>query len=105
MIADSNFSEINDPRRKKFECEKCDRLYISWEGLKYHMQSHLGKKIYICIKMPLFRDVFNIAILHILLSASDDPLKLKFNCDVCGKIYRSSLGLSSHKKSYHGEKN
>lgn len=34
---------MGDPRRKKFECEECDRVYFSWEGLSQHKQSHLGK--------------------------------------------------------------
>lgn len=37
---------MDDPRKIKFECEKCDRVYGTWQGLNQHKQSHLGKSRY-----------------------------------------------------------
>ncbi|GMR37811.1 hypothetical protein PMAYCL1PPCAC_08006, partial [Pristionchus mayeri] len=63
---------MDDPRKKKFKCNLCDKIFTWKRSLNLHMKSHL----------------------------ENEDERLPHECDECRKRFTSSSNLISHKKTH-----
>lgn len=122
------FRKSKYSKSSPFKCEKCDRTFLSRNSFNLHMDRHNNVKRYACaycderffcwlkrrthvykehlkksyIECSQCGKNFNkIADLNYHMSA--DHLKISYQCEVCGKVYRSQSNLSNHYR-IHSEK-
>ena len=103
---EENFSENEenneDGKRKRFVCNKCQRIFNSCNALKYHHRTHSGLRPHQCEICD--KSFFAIGALkaHTRTHTGDKP----FECKHCDKKFRQWGDLKYHTISIHStEKN
>ncbi|KAF8822857.1 hypothetical protein IE077_002345 [Cardiosporidium cionae] len=86
---------------KRYYCpyRECNGRYVSFSGLKRHMQCHDHPKLYVCSSCP---DSF-VKFLD-LVSHRKRCHPLVHECSACSKVFTRSSQLLSHVKRQHGVK-
>ncbi|PIN13351.1 hypothetical protein CDL12_14017 [Handroanthus impetiginosus] len=81
-------------KEKVYQCEKCEKVFKSSQGLRSHKTSHYKKKM----KNSLFDQIQ----IH-----KNELKKMKIvegkvnECPFCGKIFGSAQALGGHKRSHY----
>ncbi|XP_074084433.1 PR domain zinc finger protein 5 isoform X4 [Macrotis lagotis] len=84
-----------------FECQECNKKFITPNQLKRHMITHSGERTFKCDQCDATfkrKDTLNV---HI--QVVHDGHK-KYKCDLCDKAFVTPSVLKSHKKTHTGEK-
>uniref|UniRef100_A0A1I8PBT1 C2H2-type domain-containing protein n=1 Tax=Stomoxys calcitrans TaxID=35570 RepID=A0A1I8PBT1_STOCA len=89
-------------KRKRYLCNKCQRVFNSCNALKYHMRTHSGLRPHQCDICD--KSFFAIGALkaHTRTHTGDKP----FECEICNRKFRQWGDLKYHTVSIHSsEKN
>ncbi|XP_063371411.1 oocyte zinc finger protein XlCOF6-like isoform X2 [Cydia amplana] len=92
----------DDENRKIYQCELCQKIYYSGNGLKSHMMIHAGEKPHTCdVCQKKFRHKGHLKV-HIQIHSQNR--QYPFNCDVCDKKFTLKSALVRHIRTHTGEK-
>merc|ERR1712059_131840 len=85
-----------------FMCHKCNKIYSTKNGLKYHSLSHTEQIPYLCQMCPKsFRSSSSV---HRHMNAVHLKL-IVYMCNVCNKAFHQKSNLDKHMVSHKGIKN
>ncbi|XP_063853158.1 zinc finger protein 416-like [Scylla paramamosain] len=89
----------------KFECQQCDKTFVSRRGLNYHTLTHSGVRNYECgdgvrnyecdecgKRFPTISRLNKHTFRHTGLR--------EFKCDVCGKCFKTKADIAKHMRTH-----
>ncbi|XP_063853175.1 zinc finger protein 252-like [Scylla paramamosain] len=83
----------------KFECQQCDKTFVSRRGLKYHTLTHSGVRNYECVVLEIM-SVMSVAKDFLPFLVSINTFRhtglREFKCDVCGKCFKTKADIAKH---------
>ncbi|XP_068960987.1 PR domain zinc finger protein 5 isoform X2 [Petaurus breviceps papuanus] len=98
----SSSSTLQEHRKvhEIFECQECNKKFITPNQLKRHMITHSEKRPYNCeVCNKSFKRIDQVAA-HKIIHSEDKPYK----CKLCGKGFAHRNVYKNHKKTHTGEK-
>ncbi|XP_056659477.1 PR domain zinc finger protein 5 isoform X2 [Monodelphis domestica] len=98
----SSLSTLQEHRKvhEIFECQECNKKFITPNQLKRHMITHSEKRPYNCeVCNKSFKRIDQVAA-HKIIHSEDKPYK----CKLCGKGFAHRNVYKNHKKTHTGEK-
>lgn len=91
-----NKSIISTTGNNKLKCKKCDKIFASLNGVRYHMNSvHAKLKNFKCDKCEKAFSCKRVLDNHM---KSIHIKKKVFQCDLCEKAFKTDAALYTHKK-------
>ncbi|CAH0559970.1 unnamed protein product [Brassicogethes aeneus] len=87
-------TEIEHKKKKSFDCNECQRTFISKYKYQTHIRGHTSKGVCNICGMVVRSDNLR---RHIQLH-SEEPIE----CDICSKMFKNSESLRSHKRIHLG---
>ena len=80
---------------KPFECDICEKIFISSGALTDHKRVHTGEKLYECV---ICKRAFILSS-HLTVQKRVHTGEKPYSCDVCQKYFAQSSTLSNHNKT------
>ncbi|XP_072031319.1 uncharacterized protein [Amphiura filiformis] len=92
------FHHQDRQKKKKYRCERCDKVCRSTGALKVHVAIHFTVKPFECPDCGKgFSQKINMEY-HKMVHVGDSP----HQCDMCTATFAQSVSLKTHKKKQHG---
>ncbi|XP_063853166.1 zinc finger protein 776-like [Scylla paramamosain] len=84
----------------KFECQQCDKTFVSRQGLKYHTLTHSGVRNYDGVRNYECDECGKrfTTISRLNEHAFRHTGVREFECDVCGKCFKTKADIAQHVK-------
>uniref|UniRef100_A0A8C6S7T4 C2H2-type domain-containing protein n=1 Tax=Neogobius melanostomus TaxID=47308 RepID=A0A8C6S7T4_9GOBI len=87
---DNNFNPVTSYDKTMLPCDQCGKSFLTANSLKTHMQLHTGDQY-----GKIFADTCDF---------KSHPEEKTYDCELCDKSLKSSLGLKLHLRNHFGER-
>lgn len=84
---------------RPFVCTVCDRAFTQQKSLTFHMRRHTNEKPFVCPHCSYaFRQKDGLK-RHLMVKHTENDARM-FDCDQCGKAFKTRYALSMHRKRH-----
>ncbi|XP_055629598.1 gastrula zinc finger protein XlCGF57.1 isoform X2 [Toxorhynchites rutilus septentrionalis] len=85
---------------KSFECEKCEKTFVTNYRLKVHIRTHTGERPYSCVHCSKAFVDATVLQQHIRTHSDERP----YSCSDCPKAFKQLSTLRQHKRAHTDER-
>ncbi|XP_068964814.1 zinc finger protein 397-like [Petaurus breviceps papuanus] len=96
----SNVHQNNQPVRKPYECNECEKTFKQNSDLRKHQRIHMGIKPHKCTQCGKAFSQGSVLRKHQRIHTGEKP----YMCGECGKAFRGSSDLIQHQRIHTGNK-